>query len=209
MIDPDAPTPGATNGRTILHMLATGVRLDAANATQPANSSAALRGQRMLNLGTVRAQVPYAAPAPPPTSAAHRYILYAFAEPAGFKVPAAFANFSATNRAGFNIQNFLRDGKINSGPVAANYFYVSRQASVPATFTAQPGGTYPGGNGNAIFAGRQGGNGTRGGNNGTSPTRPGGGTVPTKPGNGASAAAAGMSMLFGAVGLVVGFITLV
>ncbi|KLU92457.1 hypothetical protein MAPG_11401, partial [Magnaporthiopsis poae ATCC 64411] len=30
MIDPDAPTPGARNGRTILHMMATGVRLGSA-----------------------------------------------------------------------------------------------------------------------------------------------------------------------------------
>ncbi|EJT72198.1 hypothetical protein GGTG_09065 [Gaeumannomyces tritici R3-111a-1] len=202
MIDPDAPTPGATNGRTILHMLATGVRLSAANGTGASNSSAALRGQRALNFAATRPQVPYAPPAPPPTSSAHRYILYAFAEPAGFRVPAAFSNFSATNRAGFNIQNFLRDAKISSGAVAANYFYVSRQTQVPGTFTGQPGGTFPGGNGNAIFAGRQGGNGTRG------PGR-GNGTVPTIPRAEAPRAAAAMTALLGAVGLAVSFVALV
>lgn len=33
----------------------------------------------------------------------HRYILYAFAQPANFTMPAAFRAFNNTNRAGFQL----------------------------------------------------------------------------------------------------------
>lgn len=36
-------------------------------------------------------------------------------------------------------------------PAAAEYFYVNRQTQVPGDFVALAGGTYPGGNGGAIF----------------------------------------------------------
>lgn len=212
MIDPDAPSPDAPNRRTILHMMAAGVRLSGgANGTAaaPANGTAALRGQRTLDIAGSRPQVPYAPPGPPPTSAAHRYILYAFAEPAGFKVPAAFSNFSATNRAGFNIETFLREANIRQNAVAANYFYVSRQSMVPGTFIAMPGGQYPGGNGAAIFAGGQGGNGTRGGNGGGAGRGGNNGTTPpTIPRADAPRPAATLAWMVGAVGLTAGFMLL-
>lgn len=63
-------------------------------------------------------------------------------------------------------------------PAAAEYFYVSKKTDVPGGFVALPGGTYPGGNGGAIFenspnaAGNQtggsGGSGSGGSGSGTS-----------------------------------------
>lgn len=166
MIDPDAPSPDDPKLKFILHWLQTSVT---AQTTMASNST--LGGQMaLLPKAGQQPQVPYAPPAPPPTSSAHRYIIYAFAQPSNFTMPRTFANFSGTNRASFNIDNFVRDANLDK-PLAAEYFYVSRQSNVPGTFVDQPGGSYPGGNGNAIFTANQ----TRpaspssGSNNGTRP----------------------------------------
>ncbi|KAI6367760.1 hypothetical protein MCOR25_004836 [Pyricularia grisea] len=150
MIDPDAPSPQNATLRSILHWLQT-----SATAQTTIGSNSTLSGQMaLLPKSGQKAQAQYAPPAPPPTSAAHRYIIYAFAQPSNFSMPRAFSNFSSTNRAGFNIDNFVRDANLGK-PLAAEYFYVSRQSNVPGTFVDQPGGSYPGGNGNAIFAANQ------------------------------------------------------
>ncbi|EHA46837.1 hypothetical protein MGG_08772 [Pyricularia oryzae 70-15] len=214
MIDPDAPSPDDPKLKFILHWLQTSVT---AQTTMASNST--LGGQMaLLPKAGQQPQVPYAPPAPPPTSSAHRYIIYAFAQPSNFTMPRTFANFSGTNRASFNIDNFVRDANLDK-PLAAEYFYVSRQSNVPGTFVDQPGGSYPGGNGNAIFTANQ----TRpaspssGSNNGTrpAPTTPssggsggGGGTPaggqgttftpPSIPGNAAVKQSAGMGALLGA-----------
>ncbi|TLS26151.1 hypothetical protein PpBr36_05008 [Pyricularia pennisetigena] len=213
MIDPDAPSPDNPRLRSILHWFQASVT---AQTTVASNST--LGGQTaLLPKAGAQALAPYVPPGPPPTSSAHRYIIYAFAQPSNFSMPRTFSNFSATNRAGFNIDNFVRDAKL-AKPLAAEYFYVSRQANVPGTFVDQPGGSYPGGNGNAIFTANQ----TRpsGSSNGTTPapTKPSGGsssggntvgsggttyTPPSVPGKAAVKQPAGLGALFGA-GLVVG-----
>ncbi|TLD08074.1 hypothetical protein PspLS_10574 [Pyricularia sp. CBS 133598] len=213
MVDPDAPSPDDPKLRFILHWLQTSVT---AQTTMASNST--LGGQMaLLPKAGRQPQVPYAPPAPPPTSSAHRYIIYAFAQPANFTMPRSFANFSGTNRAYFNIDNFVREANL-AKPLAAEYFYVSRQPKVPGTFVDQPGGTYPGGNGNAIFPGNltKPANPSSGSNNGTrpAPTTPSGGgssgggtpaggqgttfTPPSLPGNAAVKQSAGLGALLGA-----------
>ena len=84
---------------------------------------------------------------PPNYSTAHRYIQYLFAQPAGFKIPAPFAGYSAANRSNFNITKFIDAAGLGK-PVAANYFLCSNQTTAtngtgangtstgkPATFT--------------------------------------------------------------------------
>lgn len=149
MIDPDAPSPDNPTRRSILHWLAGGI--SQTPVTSGGNNM--LAGQRTLTNSTPAA-VPYAAPGPPLNSSAHRYILYAFKQPANFAIPSIF---NASNRANFDIERFVRDSNLGT-PAAANYIYVSRQEVVPGTFIALPGSVYPGGNGDAIFA--------TGGNNG-------------------------------------------
>lgn len=140
MLDPDAPSPDNPTRRFIVHWLAP-------NITQSSTDGSV---RRLTN--ATENVVPYAAPAPPTTSSAHRYILYAFAQPDNFTVPEAFRNFSAKNRSNFNLTEFIAAASL-SRPAAGEYFYVSRQTSVPADFVARAGGQYPGGNGNAIFVG--------------------------------------------------------
>lgn len=195
MVDPDAPTPENPTARFILHWLMTSVV-----AQSNAGSNSSLAGQMLLQPKAGKAaDVAYASPAPPPTSSAHRYIIYAFAQPSNFTMPAAFSNFSAQNRAGFNINNFVTAAKLGN-PLAAEYFYVSRQANVPGTFVDKPGGTFPGGNGGAIFAG----NATSGGGSTTSPTttKPSGATAtPTSPGSSSTPSALAVRPAVGLGGL--------
>lgn len=96
--------------------------------------------------------VPYARPAPPPTSDAHRYILYLFQQPSNFTVPMAYSGYGAMNRTNFNLTNFISAANLGT-PAAANYFFVSHKSGVPDTFVGAPSSTYPGGNGAAVTAG--------------------------------------------------------
>lgn len=147
MVDPDASTPEDPSRRFILHWMAP-------NVTQ----SQGANGQRQLNppstsnvAGGVPDFVSYQAPTPGNTSSAHRYIIYAFQQPASFVVPSAFAGLAGgQNRANFNLTSFLSAAGLPR-PAAAEYFYVNRQSQVPGNFIALPGATYPGGNGGAIF----------------------------------------------------------
>lgn len=148
MVDPDASTPENPTRRFILHWLAP-------NTTQrDITDNTPQRGLRSLTPpsgASVADLVPYNPPTPGNTSSAHRYILYAFAQPANFALPAAFANFSGgANRANFNVTGFMAAAGL-SRPMAAEYFYVNRQSNVPGNFIALAGGSYPGGNGGAIF----------------------------------------------------------
>lgn len=134
MVDPDAPTPEAPTVGFFLHWMA--------------SNMVATTGQGALTNSTPNL-VSYIPPGPPPTSSAHRYILYAFEQPANFALPPQFANVNDANRASFNVTAFVQAANLGT-PVAANFMYVSAQANVPPTFQAAPGGLFPGGNGNAI-----------------------------------------------------------
>ena len=146
MVDPDAPSPDNPTRRFILHWLAT-------NVSQTDTAKSPQTGRQLSNV-TVNA-VPYNPPQPPTTSSAHRYILYAFQQPDDFVIPAAYSGFSATNRTNFNLTGFIEAASLGR-PAAGEYFYATRQDSVPPDFIALPGGEYPGGNGNAIFVGSSG-----------------------------------------------------
>lgn len=144
MVDPDAGTPENPTRRFILHWLA-------ANLTQ---SSTTDTSRQLVVPPSVF--VPYAPPAPPLNSSAHRYILYAFQQPASFAIPAQYASLQGgMNRANFNLTEFVSAAGLGR-PAAAEYFYVNRQSRVPGTFVALAGGVYPGGNGGAIIAGSTG-----------------------------------------------------
>lgn len=148
MVDPDATTPENPTLRFILHWLAP-------NVTQSTSNNSSSGGVRTLSPPSAASGstdfVSYRPPTPPETSSAHRYILYAFEQPADFTMPAAFAGLAGgTNRTNFNLTSFMSAAGLGR-PAAAEFFYVSRQAQVPGTFVALAGGTYPGGNGDAIF----------------------------------------------------------
>ncbi|KAJ0123634.1 hypothetical protein N8I77_010613 [Diaporthe amygdali] len=143
MIDPDAPSPDSPTSRFILHWLA-------ANVTQGTTAEAPLTGQRALTNSTP-AFVPYRAPTPPLNSSAHRYIIYAFAQPDNFAIPESFSGFSAQNRSLFSLDRFISEAGLGR-PMAGEFWYVSREPEVPGTFVALAGGAYPGGNGAAIFS---------------------------------------------------------
>jgi phosphatidylethanolamine-binding protein len=143
MVDPDAPSPQNPTRRFILHWLA-------ANVTQTTQAQAPLTGQRALTNSTP-ALVPYRPPMPPTNSSAHRYIIYAFAQPAGFAIPPSFSGFSDQNRSMFNLDRFINEARLDR-PAAGQFWYVSREPEVPGTFIALAGGAYPGGNGDAVFS---------------------------------------------------------
>ncbi|KAF2171627.1 hypothetical protein M409DRAFT_63264 [Zasmidium cellare ATCC 36951] len=145
MVDPDASYPQNPNRRFILHWMQ-------ANLAQSSNatSNATLGGRALQN--STAPVVPYMRPSPPTNSSAHRYIIYAFQQPSNFSVPPQWSGLSGMNRTNFNLTNFISDARLGT-PAAANYFYVSNQTSVPANFTAAPGGSYPGGNGDAVTSG--------------------------------------------------------
>lgn len=146
MVDPDASTPQNPTERFILHWLQPNM--------MPSNSTSMnFPGKPLMN--TSAAAVPYARPMPPPTSDAHRYILYAFEQPSNFTVPAAFSGYSAMNRTRFNLTEFISAANLGS-PAAANYFFCSNKTNVPQDFIALPGGAYAGGNGGAITDGPSG-----------------------------------------------------
>ena len=132
MVDPDAPTPQNATSRFILHWLQS-------NMTQTDTTSSKLSGRELTN--ATDAFVPYANPAPPTDSDAHRYILYAFVQASNFTIPEAFQDFSSTNRSSFNLTQFIADAGLGT-PAAAQYFYVSNQTGVPDDFIALPGGNY-------------------------------------------------------------------
>lgn len=145
MVDPDASTPEDPSRRFILHWLAPNV-----TQTQATTGARQLRPPSAAGTG-VQDFVPYNPPTPGNTSSAHRYILYAFQQPATFAVPSAFTGLAGgQNRSNFNLTAFLGAAGL-ARPAAAEYFYVNRQAQVPGNFVALAGGTYPGGNGGAVF----------------------------------------------------------
>lgn len=147
MVDPDASTPENPTRRFILHWLAP-------NATQADGTD----GLRQITPPSSSATgvadlVSYQPPTPGNTSSAHRYIIYAFQQPASFVFPSSFSGFGSgagQTRAGFNVSGFIEAAGLGR-PAAAEYFYVSRKSEVPGGFVALAGGTYPGGNGGAIF----------------------------------------------------------
>lgn len=141
MVDPDASYPEMPDKRFYLHWMQP-------NTTQSDGMSS---GSRMLRNATTPF-VPYARPAPPTNSSAHRYIIYAFQQPSDFTIPDQWSGLSAMNRSSFNLTNFISDAGLGT-PAAANYFYVSNQSSVPHDFTAAPGGSYPNGDGSAVTSG--------------------------------------------------------
>lgn len=145
MVDPDATTPDKPDHRFILHWLAP-------NMTQGATGSAVLPQSGVELINATENFTPYRSPGPALNSSAHRYILYAFRQPEGFAVPGEFDTFAGgANRMGFNLTGFIDLAGLGN-PAVAEYMYVSRQAAVPGDFVALPGGEFPGGNGNAIFA---------------------------------------------------------
>lgn len=143
MVDPDAPSPDNPTRRFILHWLA-------ANVTQGTEAQAPLTGQRALTNSTP-ALVPYRPPMPPTNSSAHRYIIYAFAQPDNFAIPQSFSGFSDQNRSMFSLDRFISEAGLER-PAAGEFWYVSREPEVPGTFVALAGGAYPGGNGAAVFS---------------------------------------------------------
>lgn len=146
MVDPDVPTPTNPTSRFLLHWLAPNFR----PAGAAPSALRALPGTVLTN--RTANTVSYRRPSPGTTSDAHRYILYAFAQPANFSIPPAFTNFTDANRAGFNLTRFVAQARLGA-PLAAQYFFVSNKTGVPGGFQAAPGGTYPGGNGAAVTAG--------------------------------------------------------
>lgn len=146
MLDPDASTPEQPDLRFFLHWLAPNV-----TQTQGADGQRKLVPPSNATGAGLTDFVSYRAPAPGVTSSAHRYILYAFEQPDSFAVPAAFEGLAGgQNRSNFNLTSFMAEADLER-PLAAEYFYVSRQAAVPGDFVGAAGGTYPGGNGGAIF----------------------------------------------------------
>ncbi|TKA77313.1 hypothetical protein B0A49_03282 [Cryomyces minteri] len=129
MVDPDAPTPQNATSAQILHWLQPNVKLSAGSGAGAfpyvlANQSAPI--------------APYARPMPPPTSDAHRYIIYLWQQPnATFTVPAAYSGYSATNRTRFNLTDFAaRAGLV--GPVAATYWLTANNTNGPAPNATGP-----------------------------------------------------------------------
>lgn len=145
MCDPDATTPDNPDRRFILHWLAPNMTTGAPySATRPQT------GVALTNM--TENFTPYRSPGPALNSSAHRYILYAFRQPDTFTVPAEFDTYAGgVNRTGFNLTSFIELAGLGN-PAAAEYMYVSREPAVPGDFVALPGGQFPGGNGNAIFA---------------------------------------------------------
>ena len=137
MVDPDASTPQQPTRRFILHWMGGNFTADPSTGVF-SNSTPAV--------------VDYARPMPPPTSDPHRYILYAFQQPAAFAVPEAFSGFSAQNRTNFNLTSFISAAMLMD-PAAANYYFVQNKTGTPPDFTASAGGEYPGGNGMAVTQG--------------------------------------------------------
>lgn len=184
MVDPDASYPENPTNRFILHWMQP-------NMTQSINvtisSNLTLIGHQLVNSSA--SLVSYNPPRPPTNSSAHRYILYAFHQPANFSIPSQWSGLSAQNRSRFNLTNFIRDTNLGT-PAAANYFYVSNQTSVPTNFTAAAGGSYPSGNGVAVTSG--------------DPYRPTSTPAASSSGGSASSAssAAGAAMITGLGGLV-------
>lgn len=138
MVDPDAPTPEAPTAGFFLHWMASNMVTTMGGAN----------GEAVLTNSTPNI-ASYVPPGPPATSSAHRYIFYAFEQPANFALPPQFANVNDANRVKFDVKAFAQAANLGA-PVAANFMYVSAQSSVPPTFQAAPNGTFPGGNGNAI-----------------------------------------------------------
>lgn len=145
MADPDAPTPQNPTSRWVWHWAQT--NLTKANLEDDMNMPLLLSPDP-----NTPALVPYARPMPPENSPAHRYILWIFEQPDNFSVPEQYSGFGAQNRTGFNLTAFVADTGLD-GPVAANYFYVSRQEAVPDDYVGAPGSTYPGGNEGVITQG--------------------------------------------------------
>ncbi|KAL1879242.1 hypothetical protein Daus18300_001821 [Diaporthe australafricana] len=145
MVDPDATSPDNPNNRFILHWLAPNMSAGApCSATKPQN------GVALTNM--TENFTPYRSPGPALNSSAHRYILYTFRQPDAFAVPQEFDTYAGgANRMHFNLTSFIDLAGLGS-PAAAEYMYVSREPAVPGDFVALPGGEFPGGNGNAIFA---------------------------------------------------------
>lgn len=144
MIDPDAPTPDNPSASQILHWLATDL-----SAKTAAQDFGALQGQAVLSGSGQADVVPFAPPGPPATSAAHRYLLFLFAQPDNFAVPAQFSQFNAQSRTGFDLNAFVAAAQLPA-PLAVNFMYVSGQDVVPLDFQGAPFSQFPGGNGNAI-----------------------------------------------------------
>lgn len=146
MVDPDATTPENPNNRFILHWLAP-------NMTQGGAGSAPSPQSGLVQLTNATENfTPYRSPGPAFNSSAHRYILYAFRQPDDFAVPAEFETYAGgANRMHFDLPTFIELAGLGN-PAAAEYMYVSREPAVPGDFVALPGGQFPGGNGNAIFA---------------------------------------------------------
>lgn len=146
MVDPDATTPDNPNNRFILHWLAP-------NMTQGSAGSAPAPQAGLTQLTNATENfTPYRSPGPALNSSAHRYILYAFRQPDDFAVPAEFDTYAGgVNRTHFDLPTFIELAGLGN-PAAAEYMYVSREPAVPGDFVALPGGEFPGGNGNAIFA---------------------------------------------------------
>lgn len=145
MVDPDATSPDNPNNRFILHWLAPNM-----SAGAPCSATKPQTGVALTNM--TENFTPYRSPGPALNSSAHRYVLYAFRQPDGFAVPHEFDTYAGgTNRMHFNLTSFIDLAGLGS-PAAAEYMYVSREPAVPGDFVALPGGEFPGGNGNAIFA---------------------------------------------------------
>ncbi|KAJ4568256.1 hypothetical protein HRR79_004486 [Exophiala dermatitidis] len=142
MVDPDARYPSSPNLRFLLHWLQTDMSVAAESSD----------GTSLL-VNTTAARVPYLGPSPPTDSAAHRYIIYAFFQHDNFSFPQSFEGYNATNRTNFNLTAFLDESKLGQTPAAAMYYFGSNHTGVPQDFTAQAGGTYPGGNDGMITAG--------------------------------------------------------
>ncbi|CAK4031003.1 phosphatidylethanolamine-binding pebp [Lecanosticta acicola] len=181
MVDPDASYPNNPSNRFLLHWMQ-------ANMTQSTNltvnQNLTLTGRHLVNMSAP--VVPYARPAPPTNSSAHRYIIYTFRQPSNFSIPSQYAGYSAMNRTRFNLTNFIRDTSLGS-PAAANYFYVSNQTDVPGNFIAAAGAQYPNASNSSSASG--------------SPITSGdpyGPTGASRPSGSSSTSAAGAAMITGA-----------
>ncbi|MCJ1401816.1 hypothetical protein MMC11_005033 [Xylographa trunciseda] len=125
LVDPDAESPQNPNISQYLHFLQPGL-------TFPSSSSApATSYPAVLNSPPI---VPFAQPAPPSFSPAHRYIGLLFSQPSNFSVPTDFQKYNATYRMFFNITTFAAEAGLGA-PVLANYFLVSNQTMTANTTT--------------------------------------------------------------------------
>ena len=175
IVDVDVPAQDGTR-TTFLHLAQSDLNAAAANSSQSAtngtaqaatNSTAAAAvgpyanatsaatnntGAVALASNSSRVEASYLQPSPPAGDGPHKYVVLLFAQPAGFSVPAQFANVLSTAdtspqaRAGFDVNAFAQAAGLGV-PIGGTFFTVENGSasgtggSANSTGTASTNGT--------------------------------------------------------------------